>query len=148
MTGLLLCLIVGITDGDTLTARCGEPGTYQQIQVRLAEIDAPERKQPFGNLSRQHLAALCFQEQATIKPEKNDRYGRTVGRVSCQGKDASIEQVRAGMAWAYTRYLTDPAIRELEASARSNRAGLWSDVEPMPPWEWRRGVRDFQGQLR
>jgi endonuclease YncB( thermonuclease family) len=141
LIGLLLCLIVGITDGDTITARCGEPGAYQQIQVRLAEIDAPERKQPFGTVSRQHLAALCFQEQATIKPEKNDRYGRTVGRVSCQGKDASVEQVRAGMAWAYTRYLIDPVIRDLEASAKSQGVGLWSAPEPIPPWEWRKSSR-------
>lgn len=141
LTGLLLCLIVGITDGDTITAKCGEPGAYQQIQVRLAEIDAPERKQPFGTVSRQHLAALCFQERARITPEKKDRYGRTVGRVSCRGKDASAEQVRVGMAWAYTRYLTDPTIRELEASARSRGIGLWGDAEPIPPWEWRKSSR-------
>lgn len=48
---LLTCLIVGITDGDTLTARCGEPDTYEQVKIRLAAIDAPERGQPFGRAS-------------------------------------------------------------------------------------------------
>ena len=43
----LLCLIEGISNGDTLTARCGEPGQYEQIKVRLQGIDAPEHKQPF-----------------------------------------------------------------------------------------------------
>lgn len=141
MIGVLLCLIVGVTDGDTLTARCGEPGSYEQIQVRLAEIDAPERKQPFGTVSRQHLAALCFEEQVTIRQEKKDRYGRTVGRVSCRGKDASAEQVRAGLAWAYTKYLTDTTIRESETAARSAGRGLWRDAEPIPPWAWRKGAR-------
>jgi endonuclease YncB( thermonuclease family) len=37
-----ICLIVGVNGGDTLTARCGEPGAYQQIKVRLSGIDAPE----------------------------------------------------------------------------------------------------------
>lgn len=137
----LICLVVGITDGDTLTARCGELGAYQQIKIRLAEIDAPERRQPFGQRSRQALAGLCFQQQATIRPEKTDRYGRTVGRVECQGQDASAELVRAGMAWAFTRYLNDPEIRRLENAARAAGVGLWSDREPVPPWEWRRTVK-------
>lgn len=62
----LFCLVVGIADGDTLTARCGEPGQYQQVKVRLSAIDAPESKQPFGNVSRQHLAELCFKQTAKI----------------------------------------------------------------------------------
>ena len=56
----LLCLVVAISDGDTLTARCGAPGAYQQVKVRIAAIDAPESRQAFGQKSRQHLAQLCF----------------------------------------------------------------------------------------
>lgn len=136
--GALLCLVVAIADGDTLTARCGEPGAYEQVKVRLSEIDAPEKDQPFGNRSRQHLAALCFQQVATIKPAARDRYGRTVARVECQGQDANLQQVRAGMAWAYTKYLTDQAIAREEQAARAERAGLWGDPAPVPPWDWRR----------
>jgi endonuclease YncB( thermonuclease family) len=134
----LACLVAAITDGDTLTARCGEPGQYQPVKVRLAEIDAPEKAQPFGNRSRQHLAALCFQHRATIRPTTTDRYGRTVARGECQGRDANLEQVRAGMAWAYTKYLTDPEIMRAEEAARAVGAGLWSDRVRVAPWEWRR----------
>ena len=134
----LLCLVVAIADGDTLTARCGAPGEYQQVKVRLAEIDAPEKAQPFGNRSRQHLAALCFQQQATIRPATADRYGRTVARVECRGQDANLEQVRAGMAWAYTKYLTDPEIARAQDAAQASRTGLWRDPDPIPPWDWRR----------
>jgi len=137
MLAALLCFVVAIADGDTLTARCGEPGAYEQVKVRLAEIDAPEKRQPFGQVSRQHLAALCFQKQAEIRPATKDRYGRTVARVRCAGQDANAEQVRAGLAWAYTRYLTDPAIARIEQGARAARRGLWADAEPMAPWEWR-----------
>lgn len=138
MSALLFCLVVAITDGDTLTARCGDPGAHEQVKVRLAEIDAPEKAQPFGNRSRQHLAELCFQQQATIKPMTRDRYGRTVARVECQGQDANLQQVRAGMAWAYTKYLTDQAISREQDAARAARLGLWGDPAPVPPWDWRR----------
>lgn len=138
------CLVVGISDGDTLTARCGAPGEYQQVKVRLAEIDAPEKKQPFGQRSKESLSDLCFQAMATIKRQTIDRYGRTVARVECRGKDANLEQVRAGMAWAYTQYLTDQAVFQAELAARRERLGLWSETGPVQPWEFRAQRRDKQ----
>lgn len=75
---VLLCLVVAITDGDTLKARCGEEGSYQQIKVRLAEIDALEKVQPFGQSSKQQLANLCLKQEANIRETARDRFGRTV----------------------------------------------------------------------
>lgn len=141
MSFVLLCLVVAISDGDTLTARCGQPGAYEHVKVRLAEIDAPEKRQPFGNRSRQSLADLCHEQQAEIRVEKRDRYGRSVARVKCRGQDASSHQVAAGLAWAFTKYLTDPRISEQEVKARDVRAGLWRDEEQVPPWEWRNRAR-------
>lgn len=138
MISTLLCFVVAVTDGDTLKTRCGEPGHFEQVTVRLAEIDAPEKKQAFGNRSKQALSDLCFNQIATVAPTTRDRYGRTVARVECAGKDASAEQVRNGMAWAFTRYLTDPEIARLEQAARRAGVGLWHDADPVPPWEWRR----------
>jgi len=135
MTALLLCLVIGITDGDTIKVRCDD--SPQQV-IRLAEIDAPEKTQPFGDRSRQHLADLCFQKRAELQPKLKDRYGRTVARVKCEGTDASAAQVRTGMAWAFTKYLTDPAIKQLEGEAMESHRGLWADAEPLPPWDWRR----------
>jgi transposase len=91
--------------------------TAAKLKRRLAEIDAPEASQAFGQRSRQHLAGICAEQLATIKPQTTDRYGRTVARVECRGTDANAEQVRAGMAWAFTRYLTDPAIKQAEEDA-------------------------------
>lgn len=142
LTAAALCFVVAISDGDTLKARCGEPGAYQQVTVRLGEIDAPEKRQPFGQRSRAHLASLCFGAMATIKPQKKDRYGRTVARVECGGRDASAEQVRAGFAWFYEAYAKDERILELERRARDARAGLWADSTPVPPWKWRAVVRE------
>lgn len=134
----LLCLVVGVSDGDTLTARCGEPGAYEQVKVRLAAIDAPEKAQPFGQRSRQNLADLCFQQQAVMTPKAKDRYGRTVADVECRGQNAGTEQVRAGMAWYYVRYGKGyEHLQALEHGARVNRLGLWADPAPVAPWEWR-----------
>jgi endonuclease YncB( thermonuclease family) len=134
----LFCLVVGVTDGDTLKVRCGSPGAFEQVTVRLAEIDAPERRQPYGERSRQTLADLCFQVDVMVRPTTKDRYGRTIARVECRGTDASSNQVQTGMAWAYTKYLTDPEIQRLEAAARAIQIGLWADAEPIAPWEWRK----------
>jgi endonuclease YncB( thermonuclease family) len=137
-SALLFCLVIAIADGDTLTARCDTPAGKENITIRLAEIDAPEKRQPFGTRSRQHLAELCFKKTAEVKHRARDRYGRTVGRVTCEGVDANVEQVRAGMAWAYKQYVTDPHIPDLERDAKRSGIGLWSDANPIAPWQWRR----------
>ena len=67
--------VVKIADGDTLTLLTS---TKDQVKIRLAGIDTPERKQPFGNRAKQALAKLAFQKQALIEAETKDRYGRTV----------------------------------------------------------------------
>ena len=99
---VMLCLVVGIADGDTMTLRCEE----KTVKVRLAEIDAPEKRQPWGTRSRQALADLCFQHEATLRPEKLDRYGRTVGRVECAGRDASLARLKP--AWPGPTGVTSP----------------------------------------
>ena len=131
------CLIVGVSDGDTLKARCGTPGAYEQVKIQLSKIDAPESKQAFGERSKQSLSDLCFQQQAVITGGKKDKYGRTLARVQCQGRDAAMHQVQTGMAWAYVQYLTDPAIKSAEGVAQAGRAGLWADTAPVAPWAWR-----------
>lgn len=134
----LFCLVVAVADGDTLTVRCGQEGNFNQVKVRLAEIDAPEKSQAFGQISKQHLSDQCFGQQAYIKPQTTDRYGRTVARVECRGLDANAEQVRAGLAWAYTQYLKDPEIKRLEKQARESGSGLWGDENPVAPWIFRK----------
>ena len=61
--------------------------------------------------------------------------------MTCDGTDANAEQVRRGLAWAYTKYLTDPQIKVLEEEARASRLGLWHDDKSVPPWEWRKAKR-------
>lgn len=130
--------VVSIADGDTLTVLVDG---NRQVKVRLAEIDAPEKKQPFGTRSRQALGDLCFRKPAEIKTQTIDRYGRAVARVKCAGRDANAEQVRAGMAWVYDQFVTDRSLYAVQAEAKAARRGLWADAAPVAPWEWRKSKR-------
>lgn len=132
-----LASVIGISDGDTMTVL----HEREPIKIRLAEIDAPEKAQPFGTKSKQALSDLCFGKQAEVNPKTTDRYGRTIARVKCDGQDVSEHQVEAGMAWVYDRYVTDRGLYPLQDMARSTGRGLWVDAGPVPPWEWRKSKR-------
>lgn len=140
--------VVGIADGDTLTVL---DTAYRQHRIRLSGIDAPERRQAYGDRAKQHLSALVADKRVRVSWDKRDRYGRIVGRVfsamcdrsRCRDEDAGLEQIRAGFAWHYSRYARDqpPAERAayaaMEQQARERRAGLWRERDPMPPWDFR-----------
>jgi len=131
------CLIVGVSDGDTLKARCGVSGAYEQITIRINEIDAPEKGQAYGQASKQALNALCYMAWADVKTITQDRYRRTIANVQCRGRDVAMHQVSGGMAWAYVKYLKDPELVTAETAARGQQRGLWADLRPVAPWVWR-----------
>jgi endonuclease YncB( thermonuclease family) len=138
LVAAFLATVIGISDGDTLTVL---NENKQQVKIRLAEIDAPEARQPFGNKSKQSLSELCFGKQAEIVPRAIDRYKRTVARVKCAGVDANAEQVNRGMAWVYRKYAKDSSLYVLQHEARVAERGLWSDRSPIPPSAWRQQRR-------
>ncbi|WP_371436658.1 thermonuclease family protein [Polaromonas sp.] len=147
-----VCLVVGVSDGDTITARCGQPGAYEQVTVRIGAIDAPERRQPFGARAKEALSGLVFDKLARLDCSKTDRYRRSVCSVwvapasapaGPKTLDAGLAMITEGMAWWYRAYSREQTAEqrgqyefaEQEASAR--RAGIWRDVDPVPPWQWR-----------
>jgi endonuclease YncB( thermonuclease family) len=139
LASLLLCTVVGISDGDTLVARCRVEDRLETLRVRLSEIDAPEKGQAFGWRSRQHLAALCFRQAAELRPVAVDRHRRTVARVQCKGTDAGEAQVRAGLAWVFVGFAhKHSALHAIQADAQRHRRGLWADRQPVAPWAYRR----------
>ena len=93
--------VVGIADGDTVTVL---DAYNTQWKIRLMGIDAPEKKMPFGQKSKEYLSDLVFNKQVSVEYSKSDKYGRTVGKIMVDGVDANLEQVRAGMAWHYKQY--------------------------------------------
>lgn len=130
--------VVGVADGDTITVLTDG---RESIRIRLAEIDAPEKSQAFGQRSKQALSDMVFGKTVRVEQKDVDRYGRVVGRIFIGGTDVNAEQVRQGMAWAYRQYLRDTTLITVEKEAREARRGLWSDPHPVPPWEYRHGGR-------
>lgn len=129
--------VIGIHDGDTMTLLVDK----KPLKIRLANIDAPELKQPFGRRSKEALSATCWGKDAQYEPQTIDRYGRTVAIVYCDGAEANRRQVASGMAWVYRKYNKTPSLWTVEQDARTSRLGLWADKEPVPPWEWRKAQR-------
>ena len=106
-----------------------------------------ERRQAFGQRSREFLASLVAAQQVEVETEKTDKYGRSVGKVLLQGRDVNLAVVAAGLAWHYKEYESEqcPADRLLysnaEQEARDLRKGLWVDPAPEAPWDWRHNGR-------
>lgn len=136
--------VVGVADGDTLTVLDSANTPHK---IRLAGIDAPEKKQAFGARSKQSLSDLVFDRQVIVQSDKRDRYGREVGTVLVNGKDANLEQVTRGFAWHYKAYEREQSTNDrklydfAEQQARAGRRGLWADVDPVPPWDFRHSKR-------
>lgn len=77
--------VIGIADGETMTV----PQDRKPVNVRLADVDAPEKRQAFGERAKQSLYELCFGKDATLVARNTDRYGRVVARVTCADIDAN-----------------------------------------------------------
>jgi len=131
-------VVVGISDGDTITVLTSN---RKEVRIRLANIDTPERRQPFGKKAKQTLSDFIYKTDVEIRPQAIDRYGRTVAVVLRAGLDVSAYMLVKGMAWVYTKYNKDPSLPAIEKSARDSKKGLWSEPNPTPPWEWRKHNR-------
>ena len=131
--------VIGVTDGDTIKILHNK----QQLKIRLAEIDTPEKGQPYGNKAKQALSDLVFGKKVRVVKQDVDRYGRIVGRVYLGDLDVNAEMVRLGYAWVYRKYAKDKTLYELEKQAQAERQGLWAvpDFQRIPPWEWRKRQR-------
>ncbi|EDC7434629.1 thermonuclease family protein [Escherichia coli] len=127
-------MVIRVLDGDTIEVL----QERQPVRVRLLNIDAPEKKQPFGRWSTNQLKSLLAGQSVTVSYTQTDRYGRVLGRVvTANGTEANRQQVLKGAAWVYDRYNTDNSLPALQQEAQTQKRGLWADPNPVPPWEWR-----------
>jgi endonuclease YncB( thermonuclease family) len=126
--------VVGVHDGDTIT--CLDENNQQQ-KVRLASIDAPEVGQEYGRASREALAAMVFGKTVAVADQGRDQYGRWIGSVSVDGLDVNRQMIATGNAWHYTEFSNDPTLAALQEQARAQKTGLWSQPDPIPPWQFR-----------
>ena len=136
--------VIGITDGDTVKILDQNQVEYK---IRLAGIDAPEKKQAYGQESKQALSDCAFEKIAIIDGNKKDRYGRIVGKVIVNGTDCNLRQIKLGMAWHYKKYESEQEVEDRslyaqeEYLAQRDRRGLWNDNNPVSPWDYRQMVK-------
>jgi endonuclease YncB( thermonuclease family) len=133
--------VIGVSDGDTIKIL---DTTKTQIKVRINGIDAPEKGQAFGNRAKEAMSDLVFGKTVSANCTKTDRYQREICVVTIDRRDVGLELIKQGLAWHFKKYEKDQApgdrvaYADAENVARTKRIGLWSDSEPIPPWEWRK----------
>lgn len=125
-------------DGDTVEVmKDGKP-----LRIRIEGIDCPEKGQPYGNKAKQFTADFCFGKTVMVTGSgKYDRNKRLLADLEVDGISLKHMLLRMGYAWHFKKYSTDGKLEQLEREARTKKKGLWADAHPIPPWEWRKGVR-------
>lgn len=126
--------VIVVMDGDTVMAMRGG----RKLKIRLANIDAPEKAQPYGPESRQSLYEMVNKREVQIDSQAVDQYGRVIGAIHVDGYSVNQEQVRRGMAWEYSYRHSDKTYQRLQSEAQQARRGLWAQANPEPPWQWRK----------
>ena len=134
------CKVVKVTDGDTVHV-LDQANTRHKI--RLGGIDAPEKKQIYGDKSTQNLTNLIAGKNVEVEYDKRDRYGRIIGKLIKDGQDINLLQIKHGFAWHYKQYQKEQSSLDralyssAENEAREKTIGLWA-VPAVPPWEYRK----------
>lgn len=128
--------VIDVTDGDTI--RIQPVGEHRIMKIRLAGIDAPELRQPYGRIAARKLERFIGGACVTIVPAGRDDYNRTVAHIYLGTRWINLEMVEAGCAWHYRYYSRDAELEKAEQAARQNGCGLWSERNPRPPWDFRR----------
>ena len=133
--------VTRVADGDTVTVLVKNG---DKIKIRLVGIDAPEKDQPHGLVSKSYLEEIIEGKQINARCEKKDRYKRWLCKIFFDGADMNLRQLELGNAWWYRAYSKDQSSgdREVyagaESKARKDKLGLWAEASPVPPWDWRR----------
>ena len=126
--------VIKITDGDTFVLLTD---SKEQIKIRLHGIDAPEKKQDYGTDSKNYLSNLVFKKDIIIEYKNRDRYGRRIGIAFMEDVNVNEKMLSEGMAWHFKKYDTNSQWSVLESKAKEEKKGLWSQPNPVAPWEWR-----------
>jgi len=80
---MLTGVVIVVIDGDTVLFKPDHyhPSSRAFIKVRLVDIDAPEKEQPYGEAATRALEGMALQQRATLEVVATDVYGRKLGRL-------------------------------------------------------------------
>ncbi|HPS38687.1 MAG TPA: thermonuclease family protein, partial [Candidatus Cloacimonadota bacterium] len=130
--------VIAVKDGDTIHVLVNR-STYK---IRLDGIDCPEKDQAFGAKARQFTSAMVFGKTVRVALIGKDQYQRWLGKVYTLGGTSLNEALLSnGLAWHYKHYNSEKRLAKLESNARSKRIGIWSQKNPIPPWDFRKAKR-------
>lgn len=139
--------VVNVVDGDTIDIDCPD-GEYDQTRIRLWGVDTPETKNPktgpmyFGKEASGFTKKLTLNKKVRIflaTDKTRGKYGRLLAYVQLPD-DRFLNEllVAEGFAYADLRFRHNffNLYKQLEASARSQKKGLWANVkrEQLPNW--------------
>jgi len=123
-----------VHDGDTETA-INQNGHVEKI--RLADIDAPEYRQPYGQAAQQALAQKLNKTPFHMTPNGRDQYDRLLATLWVNDRNINRELVAEGLAWVFDRYSPPTDLVAAEKDAKNARIGLWKAPDPVRPATWR-----------
>lgn len=126
--------VLAVIDGDTVFVKSGPFKT----KLRLVNIDAPEKDQPFGQASQKSLQSLIGGKVVRVESRAVDKFGRTIAVLRIGDINVNEEQVRRGMAWANSRSREGGAYAALQREAQLAKRGLWQQANPQLPSQWRK----------
>ena len=129
---------VRILDGDTFELLV--KGNFK-YKIRMADIDAPEKGQDFGQVSKQTLGTLLLNKTLMVSYDALDRNQRIIGHVYAGKEHINLKMVEMGMAWHFKKYSKDESFTRAENGARRQRIGLWAQSNAIAPWDYRKAKR-------
>jgi len=128
--------IVAVKDGDTVVALLDN---NIQETLRLADVDCPENKQPFGKYAKQFTSSQVFGKNVTFYRVGKDRYRRTIAKIFYDDeKYLSAEIIKRGFGWWYYKASKNFKLKDAEILAKEKKLGLWSDKNAVAPWDFRK----------
>lgn len=127
--------VIKVSDGDTVTLLTDD---YTQVKVRLFGIDCPEKNQDFGQKARRFVADQCLQKNVLVEKKGEDKYKRTLGIVFIDNVNLNELLLSKGLAWHYKFFSKSAKYAELEQQAKKNKINIWSQPNPIAPWDFRK----------
>lgn len=124
-------------DGDSVILCCDK--NSNTFIVRLKDIDAPEKNQPFAKESKRYLNSLLKNKSLKLLGKKKDKYGRLLADIIVDGNSVNTEMIKTGHAWLW-RYSENLKLQWLQKQAKKNKIGLWAlpESQRIEPWLWRK----------
>ena len=131
-------MVVGVSDGDTITVLHEGRGE----KIRLYGIDAPEKGQAYSQKAKKFTSGMVYGKTVEVEHKDIDQYDHTVAIIYVDGQCLNEALLKHGYAWVYRKYCKETFCEDwlnLEIVTRYGKIGLWSEPDPIPPWEFRRG---------